>query len=322
MKISVISGAGGTLGDDMVYSVIKDWLSDMGVEVGLSLPIGEVDGVILGGCGIIYDEGVVLDVKGNPERYHNYIKEAITQGIPCIGLGLGWQGIPLTVGEELWAETLSNLDFLTVWNHQTKTYLESIYVINRIVATADLGFGLTPRFETWVCDFAILTHNPRLMAVDCHKPEWEDMLTVKLSRVIRELSRKHSIGIFPFSYWGNDALFGMAKSSGSVLVQGEPHRVMGMISNSEVCITTTLHALIMAVSAGCNVLALYPPEPLKPKIRWMAEELGVRSLPFDADEEMIISGTKFPDNPIDISSQVYLNMTNRSLLKKWINGLR
>ncbi|MEM2093915.1 MAG: polysaccharide pyruvyl transferase family protein [Candidatus Bathyarchaeia archaeon] len=328
MRIAVIGGAGGTLGDDMVFHVIKDWLSELGVEeVYHTLPCSEdaikkADGVILGGCGIIYDEGVVLDVKGNAEKYHTYISLAKKHGIPAMGFGIGWQGLPLTTGKNLWIETLNALDMITVWRGGTKQYLESIGVDTKIVETADLGFALQPTGNPINCDIALLSHSPRLMAIDCHKPEWEKPLFQKLKSSFETLSQSHSIIVVPFVKETLE-LLQVAESSYGVLIQGEPHRILGAVKGARICVTTTLHGLIMAATAGCRILALYPPEPLKPKIRLMVEELGVRSLPFDTDWQRIVREIELAENdaPPNIAFQIEQNRVNKSILESWLKGL-
>ena len=69
MKVDIVSGAGGTLGDNMAYSVICDWLNEFGIkDINLNPENIEGDRLIIGGCGIIYDEGVVKDGHQNQER--------------------------------------------------------------------------------------------------------------------------------------------------------------------------------------------------------------------------------------------------------------
>jgi len=328
MKIAVIGGQGGTLGDDMVSCVIKDWLTELGVEeIQYSPPFSEdavkgCDGVVLGGCGIIYDEGVVLDVVGNAQRYHTYILGAKKNGVPAIGLGLGWQGLPLTTGRKLWVETLNCLDLMTVWRGGTKQYLESIGVKTQIIETTDLGFALRQKGSAVECDVALLSHSPRLMAVDCHRPEWEKPLLEKISFSLKAISQNRSVVVVPFVKETSE-LLKIAVSCQGLLIDGEPQRILGAIRGTRTCVTTTLHALIMAATAGRRVLALYPPSPLKPKIRWMVQELGVRALPFDTSWQRIAEEIEMAenDNPPNIEFQLEQNRVNRKILCSWLEKL-
>lgn len=322
MKILVVSGRGGTLGDDMVYCVIEDWLRELEVETVHSLPCSEdtfklIDGMIIGGCGIIYDEGVVIDVKGNSERYYNFVREAKKNGIPIIGLGLGWQGLKLTIGKEIWKDTLNSLQFLTVWNEQTAIYLKSIGVETEIVTTCDLGFALKPMGNPFITDYALLTHNPDLIAKDCHQLEWKNRIIYNLSEISRSISGTFTI--YPFVNHGLDELFKIGK----LIIQGEPHHILGAIGGANVCITTTLHAIIAGAVMNRRILAFYPPEPLKPKIKWMVNELKIRALPINSEIKDIIRelNNTQSDKPPNISKYSELNLKNKFLLTKWIRNL-
>jgi len=59
---------------------------------------------------------------------------------------------------------------------------------------------------------------------------------------------------------------------------------------------------------------------LKPKIRWMAEDLGVRRLPIDSLMGAIMSEIRetFKDKPVDISRQLRMNEINKKILREWI----
>ena len=313
MRVIVVSGAGGTLGDDMVYSVIKDWLREFGItDVVLNPKILDGDKLIVGGCGIVYDEGVVMEGEQNPYRYQQYINMAKRFRIPILGLGIGWQGLPLTFGTKVWVENLNSMDRITVWNERTKKYFESIGVTSKITATTDLAFSLKPsgkKFDHY--DLAFLSHPPMIVARDCWKPEWEKYLNVKFKEIFMSTPSVLLISFcpfFPFSV------------GGKTIINPKPRTALSMIQKSNVCITTTLHALISAATAGRKVLALYPPEPLKPKIRWMAAKLNVRRLPLDSTNEEILEGIEEArnDTPVDISKQLELNQINKKILRDWL----
>ena len=331
MKVAVVSGAGGTLGDDMVFLVIAEWLHEFGVKQVLLNPSldREYDALIVGGCGIIYDEGVVIGGYENPYRYNTYITDAKRKGIPMIGFGLGWQGLPLESGKDVWVKNIDSFDFSLVWNKQTKDYLKEIGVVSPITATGDLGFALeiNPNLGElqFPLSYGLLTHPPKILAQDCHKPEWEEDMNHKLRSVIYSLSKNNSTVIISFCQFFTASLREMSEYSHSPLIEKDhPKQILRIIKGIDVCITTTLHALISAATAGCKILALYPPEPLKPKIRWMAEELGVRSLPFTVSFEEILEGVHKTreDEPPDITKQIKLNKYNKKILQEWVNDIQ
>ena len=330
MDIAVISGAGGTLGDDMVFLVIAEWLSEFGVnKVDLNPDtISGYDGMIVGGCGIIYDEGVVLGGDMNPYRYNKYISMANDNDIPIIGFGLGWQGLPLASGKDTWVKNLNMFDFSVVWNKQTKDYLEDIGVTTEITATCDLGFALktNPNLGPLQLPLAygLLTHPFKIMANDYHHPELEEEMRHKFESLLYILSKNNPTVIISFCQFFTQSLRDVTSLLSIPLVErGHPREILRIIKGIDVCITTTLHALISAATAGCKVLALHPPEPLKPKIRWMAEELGVRRLPFTADVDDIIDAAHSArnDSPPDITKQITLNRYNKKILQEWINDI-
>jgi len=325
MKIVVVSGAGGTFGDNMAYSVIEDWLHEFSIsEVVLnpqSFP-ADAKGMIIGGCGIIYDDEVCLDGKDNPYRYQQYIRQAKEGNLSIIGLGLGWQGLPLGSGKDIWVENLNKMEFLTVWNKRTAEYLRGIGVTSEIIPTVDLAFSLEAK-EVSIPEYniALLTHPPSLIAKDCWKPEWKEYISTNLRNMCEMLSLKNSLKVISFCPFFNEELqFGKI----DLLVIDNPKAMLGTIKKSKLCITTTLHALIASAIASKNILSLYPPEPLKPKIRWMTEELRVRGLPIYSWYLEILNAITLAQNDpiVNIDEERKLNEINKAKLKAWIEELK
>ena len=321
MKIAVFSGAYGTFGDTMVYFVIKDWLNEVGITNIVLNPPPEVqvDKVILGGCGIIYDEGVVQGGQDNTHRYYTHIMHAKKQGAKIAGIGLGWQGIPLTTGKNTWVEILNSCEFLTVWNHYVEEYLQNIGITSPILNTSYVGLALKPKGEEFSYKVGLLTHTGEMIAKDCQKPEWKEKIDQTIDALITFYGNSSSLVVVPFiRFFVQDFLTKSLESS--LCLYGNPHRVLGALRGVESCITTTLHALLMACKAGCKVLALYPPEPLKPKIRWGAEIMGVERLPITTDSQTIIDiFEKVRKSPRrDMLPQIIKNHKTKQLLQEWI----
>lgn len=328
--VAIFSGAGGTIGDDIVFHVIKRLLEQLGtLDIWLNPKpdvMSDVKGIILGGCGIIYDENSVLGGRGNPTRYWNQISCSKTLGIPILGYGLGWQGLPLSDGKNMWVNTLNSINKITVWHGPTKSYLKSIGVTSEIIETEALGFMLSGNGTPLICDVAFLTHPPKLIAQDCRMPEWEKNIYGNLKIVATALGSIRSVAIIPFCRFFIEPLQEIARlSNGYILddeVLNDPSQVMSSIHGAKVCVTTTLHALIAAATAKRRILALYPPEPLKPKIRWMAEELGVRRLPINSPPNVILEEIEntYKDSPPDISKQLERNKENVRILREWVES--
>jgi len=327
MKIIILSGAGSTYGDSMDFSVIENWLHELGVSEIILNPISipnDARGIIIGGGGIIYDEDVCLGGNKNPYIYQDYILSAKNKSIPVIGLGLGWQGLPLGSGKKVWIENLNSMEFLTTRNKQTANYLKEIGVSSKIIPTTAPAFGLLDReVDIPEYDVGLLTHPPFLVTNDCFRPEWKDWLSIFLEKLCDNLAQNYSVRIITFCPFFNDEFEKMRSKNIKFTKIDDSREILGTIKKSKFCITITLHALISAAVASRKILALYPPKPLKPKIRWMAERLKLRRLPIGSSLDRILNGFELSKNDptVNINKEIMLNNINKEMLKTWLEKI-
>lgn len=138
----------GNVGDDAITHAASNLMSQIFPLANVRVDnapvkrrlIEKTDLLVLGGGGIYYDG----DIK-NAINYTNYIFYAQEAGVPCIGIGIGTQGIRTEIGKLLFKTALNGCRLTIVRDKNDKKVLTELGVTQPVEITQDIVFSLAPR---------------------------------------------------------------------------------------------------------------------------------------------------------------------------------
>jgi polysaccharide pyruvyl transferase CsaB len=246
-----------------------------------ALVLAELDLLILGGGGILYDR--------EARRYLRVVRVAQERGLPLITYAVGVGPLSDEVDTGMVRETLGGAAEVTVRDQESRMVLEEAGLLNPVTVTADPAFLLTP--EDFPIEFLREEGVPagkRLVGVSVREPgraaerldvdgyhrllaQIGDFLVHRIDAYVLFVPMerddiRHSHGVMSHM---------TAAERGRVL-HGDysPQQVLGLMKHLDLAVGMRLHFLIFAAMVGTPFLPL----PYAGKVFDLAQRLGVPAL--------------------------------------------
>jgi polysaccharide pyruvyl transferase CsaB len=246
-----------------------------------ALVLAELDLLILGGGGILYDR--------EARRYLRVVRVAQERGLPLMTYAVGVGPLSDEVDTGMVRETLGGAAEVTVRDQESRMVLEEAGLLNPVTVTADPAFLLTP--EDFPIEFLREEGVPagkRLVGVSVREPgraaerldvdgyhrllaQIGDFLVHRIDAYVLFVPMerddiRHSHGVMSHM---------TAAERGRVL-HGDysPRQVLGLMKHLDLAVGMRLHFLIFAAMVGTPFLPL----PYAGKVFDLAQRLGVPAL--------------------------------------------
>ncbi|MBM0225292.1 MULTISPECIES: polysaccharide pyruvyl transferase family protein [Micromonospora] len=246
-----------------------------------SVTLSELDLLILGGGGILYDR--------EARRYLRVVRVAQERGLPLLTYAVGVGPLSDGVDTTMVRETLAGATEVTVRDQESRMVLEEAGLVNPITVTADPAFLLEPEDfpESWLRDEGVPA-GKRLVGLSVREPgraaerldvdgyhrllaQISDFLVHRIDAYVLFVPMerddiRHSHGVMSHM---------VAAERGRVL-HGDysPRQVLGLMRHFDLAVGMRLHFLIFAAMVGTPFLPL----PYAGKVFDLAQRLGVPAL--------------------------------------------
>ncbi|MGW5671471.1 polysaccharide pyruvyl transferase family protein [Micromonospora sp. NPDC003776] len=250
-------------------------------RVDSSMILEQLDLLILGGGGILYDK--------EARRYLRVVRVAQERGLPLLTYAVGVG--PLTEGVDtgMVRETLAGATEVTVRDQESRMVLEEAGLLNPITVTADPAFLLEPEDfpESWLREEGVPSGR-RLVGLSVREPgraaerldvdgyhrllaQISDFLVHRIDAYVLFVPMerddiRHSHGVMSHM---------VAAERGRILHNDySPRQVLGLMKHFDLAVGMRLHFLIFAAMMGTPFLPL----PYAGKVFDLAQRLGVPAL--------------------------------------------
>ncbi|WP_200214097.1 polysaccharide pyruvyl transferase family protein [Micromonospora coerulea] len=246
-----------------------------------ALILGELDLLILGGGGILYDR--------EARRYLRVVRVAQERGLPLLTYAVGVGPLSDGVDTGMVRETLAGAIEVTVRDQESRMVLEEAGLTNPITVTADPAFLLQPEEfpESWLREEGVPA-GKQLVGLSVREPgraaerldvdgyhrllaQISDFLVHRIDAYVLFVPMerddiRHSHGVMSHM---------IAAERGRVL-HGDysPRQVLGLMRHFDLAVGMRLHFLIFAAMVGTPFLPL----PYAGKVFDLAQRLGVPAL--------------------------------------------
>ncbi|MDZ5445861.1 polysaccharide pyruvyl transferase family protein [Micromonospora sp. 4G57] len=246
-----------------------------------SVTLSELDLLILGGGGILYDR--------EARRYLRVVRVAQERGLPLLTYAVGVGPLSDGVDTTMVRETLAGATEVTVRDQESRMVLEEAGLVNPITVTADPAFLLEPEDfpASWLRDEGVPA-GKRLVGLSVREPgraaerldvdgyhrllaQISDFLVHRIDAYVLFVPMerddiRHSHGVMSHM---------VAAERGRVL-HGDysPRQVLGLMRHFDLAVGMRLHFLIFAAMVGTPFLPL----PYAGKVFDLAQRLGVPAL--------------------------------------------
>ena len=243
--------------------------------------LGQLDLLILGGGGILYDR--------EARRYLRVVRVAQERGLPLLTYAVGVGPLSDGVDTGMVRETLADAIEVTVRDQESRMVLEEAGLLNPITVTADPAFLLEPEdFPAELLREEGVPAGKRLVGLSVREPgraaerldvdgyhrliaQIGDFLVQRIDAYVLFVPMerddiRHSHGVMSHM---------IAADRGRVL-HGDysPRQVLGLMRHFDLAVGMRLHFLIFAAMSGTPFLPL----PYAGKVFDLAQRLGVPAL--------------------------------------------
>ncbi|WKU07734.1 polysaccharide pyruvyl transferase family protein [Micromonospora sp. HUAS LYJ1] len=243
--------------------------------------LGQLDLLILGGGGILYDR--------EARRYLRVVRVAQERGLPLLTYAVGVGPLSDGVDTGMVRETLAGATEVTVRDQESRMVLEEAGLINPITVTADPAFLLEPEdFPARLLREEGVPAGKRLVGLSVREPgraaerldvdgyhrllaQIGDFLVQRIDAHVLFVPMerddiRHSHGVLSHM---------IAADRGRIL-HGDysPRQVLGLMKHFDLAVGMRLHFLIFAAMVGTPFLPL----PYAGKVFDLAQRLGVPAL--------------------------------------------
>ncbi|KXK60924.1 polysaccharide pyruvyl transferase [Micromonospora rosaria] len=243
--------------------------------------LGELDLLILGGGGILYDR--------EARRYMRVVRSAQERGLPLLTYAVGVGPLTDGVDTAMVRETLSGAVEVTVRDQESRVVLEEAGLLNPITVTADPAFLLQPEdFPTQLLREEGVPAGRRLVGMSVREPgraaerldvdgyhrllaQIGDFLVHRIDAYVLFVPMerddiRHSHGVMSH----------MTAADRGRILHGDyaPEQVLGLMRHFDLAVGMRLHFLIFAAMVGTPFLPL----PYAGKVFDLAQRLGVPAL--------------------------------------------
>ncbi|MDM4720169.1 polysaccharide pyruvyl transferase family protein [Micromonospora sp. WMMA1363] len=246
-----------------------------------SLVLAQLDLLILGGGGILYDR--------EARRYLRVVRVAQERGLPLLTYAVGVGPLSETVDTGMVRETLAGAAQVTVRDQESRMLLEEAGLLNPITVTADPAFLLEPEdFPAHLLREEGVPAGRRLVGMSVREPgraaerldvdgyhrllaQIGDFLVQRIDAYVLFVPMerddiRHSHGVLSHM---------IAAERGRIL-HGTyaPQQILGLMRHFDLAVGMRLHFLIFAAMVGTPFLPL----PYAGKVFDLAQRLGVPAL--------------------------------------------
>jgi polysaccharide pyruvyl transferase CsaB len=243
--------------------------------------LGQLDLLILGGGGILYDK--------EARRYLRVVRVAQERGLPLLTYAVGVGPLSETVDTGMVRETLAGATEVTVRDQESRMVLEEAGLTNPITVTADPAFLLEPEEfpAQWLREEGVPAGR-RLVGLSVREPgraaerldvdgyhrllaQIGDFLVHRIDAYVLFVPMerddiRHSNGVLSHM---------VAAERGRILHNDySPRQVLGLMRHFDLAVGMRLHFLIFAAMMGTPFLPL----PYAGKVFDLAQRLGVPAL--------------------------------------------
>ncbi|MGR6321337.1 polysaccharide pyruvyl transferase family protein [Micromonospora soli] len=243
--------------------------------------LGQLDLLILGGGGILYDR--------EARRYLRVVRVAQERGLPLLTYAVGVGPLSDGVDTGMVRETLAGAAELTVRDQESRMVLEEAGLTNPITVTADPAFLLEPEkfLASWLREEGVPS-GQRLVGLSVREPgraaerldvdgyhrllaQIADFLVHRIDAYVLFVPMerddiRHSHGVMSHM---------VAAERGRILHNDySPRQVLGLMEHFDLAVGMRLHFLIFAAMMGTPFLPL----PYAGKVFDLAQRLGVPAL--------------------------------------------
>ncbi|MFE9694675.1 polysaccharide pyruvyl transferase family protein [Micromonospora sp. NPDC005806] len=250
-------------------------------RVDSSQILGQLDLLILGGGGILYDR--------EARRYLRVVRVAQERGLPLLTYAVGVGPLSDGVDTGMVRETLAGATEVTVRDQESRMVLEESGLLNPITVTADPAFLLEPEEfpASWLTEEGVPS-GKRLVGLSVREPgraaerldvdgyhrllaQISDFLVHRIDAYVLFVPMerddiRHSHGVMSHM---------VAAERGRVLHNDyTPRQVLGLMKHFDLAVGMRLHFLIFAAMMGTPFLPL----PYAGKVFDLAQRLGVPAL--------------------------------------------
>ncbi|MGY0005343.1 polysaccharide pyruvyl transferase family protein [Micromonospora sp. I033] len=250
-------------------------------RVDSSVVLAELDLLVLGGGGILYDK--------EARRYLRVVRVAQERGLPLLTYAVGVGPLSEGVDTGMVRETLGQATEVTVRDQESRMVLEEAGLLNPITVTADPAFLLTPdEFpESWLREEGVPA-GKQLVGLSVREPgraaerldvdgyhrllaQISDFLVHRIDAYVLFVPMerddiRHSHGVMSHM---------VAAERGRILHNDyTPRQVLGLMKHFDLAVGMRLHFLIFAAMMGTPFLPL----PYAGKVFDLAQRLGVPAL--------------------------------------------
>ncbi|PWU44252.1 polysaccharide pyruvyl transferase [Micromonospora globispora] len=246
-----------------------------------SLILAELDLLILGGGGILYDR--------EARRYLRVVRVAQERGLPLLTYAVGVGPLSDGVDTGMVRETLANAAEVTVRDQESRMVLEEAGLVNPVTVTADPAFLLEPEDfpASWLREEGVPA-GKRLVGLSVREPgraaerldvdgyhrllaQIGDFLVHRIDAYVLFVPMerddiRHSHGVMSH----------MTSSERGRILHGDynPRQILGLMRHFDLAVGMRLHFLIFAAMVGTPFLPL----PYAGKVFDLAQRLGVPAL--------------------------------------------
>ena len=246
-----------------------------------SLILAELDLLILGGGGILYDR--------EARRYLRVVRVAQERGLPLLTYAVGVGPLSDGVDTGMVRETLASAAEVTVRDQESRMVLEEAGLINPVTVTADPAFLLEPEdFPAgWLREEGVPA-GKRLVGLSVREPgraaerldvdgyhrllaQIGDFLVHRIDAYVLFVPMerddiRHSHGVMSH----------MTSAERGRILHGDynPRQILGLMRHFDLAVGMRLHFLIFAAMVGTPFLPL----PYAGKVFDLAQRLGVPAL--------------------------------------------
>ena len=246
-----------------------------------SLILAELDVLILGGGGILYDR--------EARRYLRVVRVAQERGLPLLTYAVGVGPLSDGVDTGMVRETLANAAEVTVRDQESRMVLEEAGLLNPVTVTADPAFLLEPEdFPAgWLREEGVPA-GKRLVGLSVREPgraaerldvdgyhrllaQVGDFLVHRIDAYVLFVPMerddiRHSHGVMSH----------MTSAERGRILHGDynPRQILGLMRHFDLAVGMRLHFLIFAAMVGTPFLPL----PYAGKVFDLAQRLGVPAL--------------------------------------------
>ncbi|WP_434741143.1 polysaccharide pyruvyl transferase family protein [Micromonospora sp. SH-82] len=250
-------------------------------RVDSSVILDELDLLILGGGGILYDR--------EARRYMRVVRAAQERGLPLLTYAVGAGPLTDAVDTEMVRDTLSRAIEVTVRDEESRVVLEETGLLNPITVTGDPAFLLRPEeFPAHLLREEGVPTGARLVGMSVREPgraaerldvdgyhrllaQIGDFLVHRIDAYVLFVPMerddiRHSHGVMSH----------MTAADRGRILHGEysPGQVLGLMRHFDIAVGMRLHFLIFAAMSGTPFLPL----PYAGKVFDLAVRLGVPAL--------------------------------------------